>query len=113
LDNEEIGKAEVDEDGKFSIKLENPFTAGTVLEFRQADADGKLSEPVQVTVEKAAESGSGSDYKTESGTKGTSGTSGSSSGQKLPKTATATGALGLAGGGVLLAGLLMRRFARK
>ncbi|KZE39037.1 hypothetical protein AV656_09080 [Bhargavaea cecembensis] len=113
LDNEEIGKAEVSEDGKFSIQLDNPYPAGTVLEFRQSDPDGKLSEPVQVTVEKAAESGSGSDYKTESGTKGTSGTSGSSSGQKLPKTATATGALGLAGGGVLLAGLLIRRFARK
>ncbi|MFC7364303.1 MULTISPECIES: Ig-like domain-containing protein [Bhargavaea] len=113
LDNEEIGKAEVDEDGKFSMKLENPFTAGTVLEFRQANADGKLSEPVQVTVEKAETSGTGSDHKAESGTKGTSGTSGSSSGQKLPKTATATGALGLAGGGVLLAGLLMRRFSRK
>ncbi|MCW1929589.1 Ig-like domain-containing protein [Bhargavaea beijingensis] len=112
-DNEEIGKAEVGKDGTFSIGLENPFSAGTVLEFRQADEDGKLSEPVQVTVGKA-ESGTGSDSKgnseSESGSKGTNG---SSSGQKLPKTATATGAMGLAGGGVLLAGLLMRRFARK
>lgn len=111
--NEEIGKAEVGKDGTFSIGLENPFSAGTVLEFRQADEDGKLSEPVQVTVGKA-ESGTASDSKgnseTESGSKGTNG---SSSGQKLPKTATATGAMGLAGGGVLLAGLLMRRFARK
>lgn len=109
-DNEEIGKAEVGEDGKFSIQLDQPFAAGTVLEFRQSDPDGKLSEPVQVTVEKAT-SGTGSDHKAESGTKGTSGSN--SSGQKLPKTATATGAVGLAGGGVLLAGLLIRRFARK
>ena len=112
-DKEEIGKAEVGEDGTFSIGLEKPFPAGTVLEFRQADADGKLSEPVQVTVEKA-ESGTGSDNKGDTGAEsGTKGTSGSSSGQKLPKTATATGAMGLAGGGVLLAGLLMRRFSRK
>ncbi|WP_213422457.1 Ig-like domain-containing protein [Bhargavaea massiliensis] len=113
VDGKEIGKADVNEDGDFSIKLQEKLKAGTKVEVRQSDPDGKLSEPVQVTVEKAAESGSGSDYKAESGTKGTSGTSGSSSGQKLPKTATATGALGLAGGGVLLAGLLMRRFARK
>lgn len=112
LDNEEFGSADVGEDGQFSMQLDHPFPAGTVLEFRQSDQDGKLSEPVQITVEKAA-IGTGSDNKGDNGVdSGTKGTTASGSGQKLPKTATATGAIGLAGGGALLAGLLIRRFAR-
>ena len=132
---EEIGSAEVDENGKYAIHLSSPLDAGSVVEAFQLDVDGNQSTAIRTIVKLAGQvpggngngdgtgnvsggegdsSGSGGNPSTHPGTSEKPWSNGGgSAGQVLPKTAGMTAPIGFAGGGLMLAGLAGRLLGRK